>query len=253
MARAAGCKPMMSTSRVYRLALFMAAVGAGALVAAAATFGLRDDGGQQAAQLAARAPSTPECVSNDAHLVAARGQVAVYRTAAGDVRVCNAQRNDITLVTDGPGLAIFAPPVLQIRGNLVAYVRVINDGPDLQSVDIQLLDLDDRNPDTMIRSTKAGTTGFDKVASLRLSAHGSVAWIACYSHQFPPQLTNGEGKQCYRAGRRTLVIKAHRVGNERQLDERIVDSGTTITPTSLRLNGRTLTWRKAGRRQTSRL
>ena len=193
------------------------------------------------------------CSPRGARVLASRGQVAVYRTGKGRIRACNAQRNDVTLANEDlktlrfSGEAIARAPVLRIRGNFIAYVYVLIDG-DLESVTVQLLNLADPTPRPQV--TEAGFKGFEKVASLRLTIDGTIAWIACWA---PPQLINGKGKACYRTGRRALVIKARPVGHAIRLREEILDRGQTITPSSLRLRGRTLTWRKAGRRQTAQL
>lgn len=233
------------------LSVLAAALAAAAIAATTGVFG---GPGSSRASLAhegiARSTSQAGCVPRAGKIVLARGQVAVYRNPAGDTRICNAQRNDITIATTGE--KIFSPPVLQIRGNLVAFATYLDDAEmDMESVEIRLIDLDDHNQDTVLRRVEAG--GIIKIASLRLTADGTVAWIDCTSDRYPPQLRNGRGTQCYRSGRLALVYKAARVGSDPILRATRLDRGRTITPSSLRLDGRTLSWRKAGRRRTDRL
>jgi len=223
-----------------------------AAAATAATIGAFDGSGSSKASLAhegiARSNSQAACVPRAGKIVLARGQVAVYRNPAGDTRICNAQRNDITIATAGDD--IFPPPVLRIRGNLVAFVTLLDDEPDMEGVLlVNVVDLADPNPDTLVSYTDAG--GYIKIASLRLTADGAIAWIACQSNRFPPQLRNGRGTECYRSGRSASVHKATRAGSN--LRTQLLDRGRRITPSSLRLDGRTLSWKEAGRRRTARL
>lgn len=184
----------------------------------------------------------PACVPAGARLLVARGEVGVYRRS-GRITACNEQRGGFVL-DDPPISRVFLPPVLKIRGNLIAYAEVTDD-TDIEAVDITLLDLADDAP---ARSVQAG--GYVKIASLRLTAGGTVAWIACQT-TFPPELRNGKGTKCYRTGRQAYVAKAVPTGDDLKFTE--LDRGRTITPSSLRLNGRTLSWKKEGRRRTARL
>ena len=188
------------------------------------------------------AAARPACVPADARLLAARGEAGVYRRS-GRITACNAQRGGFVL-DDPPTSRVFLPPVLKIRGNLIAYVEVTDD-TDVEAVDLTLLDLADDAP---ARSVQAG--GYVKIASLRLTAGGTVAWIACQT-TFPPELRNGKGTNCYRTGRHAYVAKAVPTGDDLRFTE--LDRDRTITPSSLRLKGRTLSWTKAGRRHTARL
>jgi len=226
--------------------LTVALAAAGAVATAGVFHGSDTSNTSLAREGVARSTAQASCVPRAGKIVLARGQVAVYRNRAGNIRICNAQRNDITIATAGE--EIFPPPVLQIRGDLVAFVTLI-DEPDIEVVFVNVVDLADPNPDTRVSYTDAG--GYIKIASLRLTAGGAVAWISCQSNRFPPQLRNGRGTECYRSGRPASVYKAIRVGDN--LGTRLLDRGRTITPSSLRLDGRTLSWTKAGRRRTARL
>ncbi|MEJ7787187.1 MAG: hypothetical protein WKF96_20490 [Solirubrobacteraceae bacterium] len=225
----------------------MAGLAVAATAAATAVFG--GSGSSKASDARegiARSSGEAGCVPRAGKIVLARGQVAVYRNPAGDTRICNGQRNDITIATAGDD--IFPPPVLRIRGNLVAFVSLL-DEPDMEALLVNIVDLADPNPETMVSYTDAG--GYIKIASLRLTADGAIAWIACQSSRFPPQLRNGRGTDCYRSGRSASLYKASRVGGD--LRTQLLDRGRRITPSSLRLDGRTLSWRNAGRRRTARL
>jgi len=243
----------MNASLLARMTLGILAVVALAAVVAAGTAGELSGSASPneivARQGIARSATRPTCVPDDARIVLARGQVAVYRHA-GDIRICNQERDDVTIATIGE--KIFSPPVLQIRGNLVAFATYLDDVEmDMESVEIRLIDLDDKNQDTILRRVEAGE--IIKIASLRLTADGTVAWIDCTSDRYPPQLRNGKGAECYRSGRLALVYKAARAGNDPFLRATRLDQGRTIIPSSLRLNGRTLSWKKGSRRRTAHL
>jgi hypothetical protein len=191
-----------------------------------------------------RVADRPSCVPASGRTVLVGGHVTVYRVGKVELRVCNQAGVD-ELVSNGAS-DVFLPPVLRIRGDRVVYAQATAE-LDRESVDIVVLDLTDRR----VRSVYAG--GYTKIVSLRLAADGSVAWIDCPSSHFPPQLRNGRGTECYKAGRLASVAKATPVDTPSGFRLSVLDKGHAITPSSLRLSGRVLSWKNAGRRRSARL
>jgi hypothetical protein len=90
-----------------------------------------------------------------------------------------------------------------------------------------------RAPTGVIRTPRKGFTGVGSATALVVGADGSVAWIVDNFEQSKPGLNYYEVRAIDRRGNRLL------------------DSGTTIERSSLKLRGRTLSWLQAGRRRTA--
>lgn len=76
-----------------------------------------------------------------------------------------------------------------------------------------------------------------------------MAWIACTEND-PQVFSASRQPGCVRPGRGRKWVMRKRVGASRA---EILDTGSQIDPSSLRLSGSRLVWKEAGRRKSRRL
>ena len=172
----------------------------------------------------------------------------VYRQPRTAARfACAYSRGEVKPI-DSPTELVYGypPPALDLDGT-VAVTAADYCPPDGEcSTGIDALDLA-RPPETeMLRVIDASPPPrfrAVKVGSLRVRNMGdtaALAWIAC------PERGNSEGTprpNCVRPGDKDYVL----VLGSRDRRPRIVDSGRTIDPSSLRRAGDRVTWRKGER------
>lgn len=115
-----------------------------------------------------------------------------------------------------------------VAGDLAAYA-VTRFGVDTVMADVVVRRLTDG---ALLRdrsaTSRVGPESFQSVGSVVLKADGAVAWI---------------GSQTSIIGRGRGIIQVHAASGS---SDAVLDSGAGIDPSSLRVNGSTLTWRHGG-------
>lgn len=208
-----------------------------------------------AVHLAATASGqSPDCEGGGRSL-ARSSRVSVVQTPSGATFACTAHQK--VLLSTGDLELIFSASALAIRGTRVAYgYGVYEDPNDLGGTEVRIVDLSEPAPADTVRRLPAGPENLVKVVSIRLAAHGGVAWTACRSSTIPPQRTNGRGTRCHRRGTPAWLYAAEAPASEvasQTARPRLLDQGRSLTPSSLKLSGRTVVWRSSGQRRTAKL
>jgi hypothetical protein len=228
-------------SRLAAGALAAGALAAGALAAGALAGGALGAAGTRAS--AARAAGRPPCPPPGAHVLARDRLLRVYSTGTGlgaGVVACRLRTGTRMTLLPGPGQR---PPGLQrgvggfeLAGGLVGY-RETQFGIDSGTTRLLIADVGRRR---VLRSiaggsyVDAGLILSERVDVFVLTAAGAVAWVT--TRREHGQLTG------------VTVSAAPPRGSAA-----VLDRGTAIDPTSLRLSGATLSWRDGGATRTARM
>jgi hypothetical protein len=122
-----------------------------------------------------------------------------------------------------------------VAGDLAAFGRE-ECGVDTGSAEVVVKRLTDGKRLLIAAATTSpGVESFQSVASVVLKRDGAVAWI-------------GTGSSIVRHAHKVEVYKADSHGSVR-----LLDSGLSVAPSSLRLHGSTLSWKHGGSTRTASL
>lgn len=212
--------------------------------------------GDDAASSGDRVPRT--CGAAGTETLAQNRQARVYlertrntpreRNNAATFACLRGQRRGLQLDSPRAQVYAFRPPALVLRGSVLAYgLQRTPEGaePGGPTAWVVVRDLNDANS---IRTIRADVDReMVKIGSVRLGRRGGVAWINCPE---PDPLGDGFFEPtCARPGHRDRVYKVDS-GTSRR---RLLDSGRTIHPGSLRIKGDRISWTKSGRRRAAHL
>ena len=208
--------------------------------------------------------ATRPCPSPKVKVLAKGREAALYRRGdEGDFvyYMCRRDtgRRSILGVQVPNGDYWFPPPAIAVAGPYAAYAQDVYDvdtGEDTRGTGILLVDTRARGDAfRLVVRGKAPATArrqYVKVGSLALRRTGAIAWVEC---PVIGRLRVGDPRpNCVRAG-----LSVNRVykrdSNTPQGDATtdLLDEGTEIDPTSLRLRGATVSWTHDGKRRTAPL
>lgn len=205
-------------------------------------------------QLAAgSASSAGRCSEAHSHTILRNSQLRVYTVPPGrgprhfDVIACHTPTGKyLPLGSASGGQFPFLPPALAIRGSLVGYAL---EECDVEECDTVLFVRDIAHASSaqdLVNSGQGGPRGMRlvKVGSLRITAGGTLAWIACPEHH-RSTVSGSQRPNCIRAGDSDLVLSESVDDRE----PRVLDRGRRISPRSLRLSGSRLCWKRSGHRR----
>lgn len=216
--------------------------------------------------LALSVPSTGEaetrlatCGPADAKTIIANDRIRVYKEATrrkdeadGDVIACLAS-TDVRRVLESQldTTYTFRPPALHLRGALIGKATDFCDQETGCETLVTVLDLSKTFTDdpVAINGSVGEPKRLVKVGSLRFRPNGSIAWIAC-SENDPQVFSASRQPNCVRPGRGRKWVMRKSVGSSKA---EVLDTGRQIDPSSLRLSGSRLTWKKDGRRRVRQL
>lgn len=198
------------------------------------------------------------CGPADAKTIIANDRIRVYQVttprddADDDVVACLAgTRVRSTMESPGDTYYVFRPPALQLRGTLIGSAIDFCDMETGCKTSIAVEDLARTDREQLLNSHSGGPRGqrLIKVGSLRFRPSGSVAWIACTEND-PQVFSASRQPNCVRPGRGRKWVMRKRIGSSKA---DVLDSGHQIDPSSLRLAGSRLTWKKDGDRRVRQL
>ncbi len=197
------------------------------------------------------------CGPADAKTIVANDRVRIYKVitprdeSKDDVVAC-LEDSDVRRTLESPGdtFYVFRPPALQLRGTLVGSAIDFCPPEEDCLTSIQVRDLSrPSEPSALLNGSRGTPRRLFKVGSLRFRPNGSLAWIAC-SENDAQVFSASRQPNCVRPGRgRTWVVRKS-VGMSKA---EVLDTGRRIDPSSLRLSGSRLTWKKDGRRRVRQL
>lgn len=238
---------MRSVALPRRLAGLTLLAGSGAAALAALTLTSTGEAGARYAT----------CGPADAKTIVANDRIRVYKVvtpgdnAEDDVVAC-LQDSDIrrTLASPGDTYYVFRPPALQLRGTLIGSAIDFCPPEEDCLTSIQVEDLSrPSDPSALLNGSRGAPRRLFKVGSLRFRPSGSIAWIACTEND-TQVFSASRQPNCVRPGRGRKWVMRDGGGSTKA---EVLDTGRQIDPSSLRLAGSRLTWRKDGRRRIGRL
>jgi hypothetical protein len=164
--------------------------------------------------------------------------------------------SQVLLASDAEPAAIFPVPAISLIGPYVGYtVDTDTDttGPGGRMTYVEVDDLSPQEPGREQAGlvVSAGRRDVARVGSLKVSSHGSVAWIACPAPADGPLASDPNGA-CARPGTYARVFKAV-LDDEGVAHVKELDRGRRIDPRSLRRVHMGVAWRHAGKRRVAKL
>lgn len=190
--------------------------------------------GAVALQTGAGANPRVPCGPAAAHTLASSSQARVYsaRRAAFGCAAGAGKAFRLGVTSTCIGADLVGPVV--VAGELAAYASK-RCGVDTGFTQVLVRNLrSGKRLSASVAVASPGPESFASVDSLVARSDGAAAWIA----------------EASSLGTRQKNVELHRVDAHGQS---LLDSGTTISPRSLRLHGRTLTWLHAGQTRSSTL
>lgn len=197
------------------------------------------------------------CGPNNAKTIVANDRIRVYKEAAprgedGDIEAC-LEGTQVRRVLESQldTTYTFRPPAMQLRGSMIGLATDFCDQETGCETYVNVLDLSKTFTEkpTSINGSQGEPRRLVKVGSLRFRPNGSMAWIACTEND-PQVFSASRQPNCVRPGRGRKWVMRKRVGSSKA---EVLDSGRQIDPSSLRLAGSRLTWKKDGRRRVRQL
>lgn len=179
-------------------------------------------------------------------VLARSAEAVLYRTADDDLAACVRSTGKRDRIGTHPirGLT-------KLRGTVATWAELacVSEGCDETGILIYARDVAKPSGFDSYNIGGGVLPGLAKVGSIRANRQLDLAWIECPSHDkggWPDPKPD-----CVRAGGGRNVV-AKRIKGSGTSNVRL-DAGPGIDPSSLRLRGSTLTWRKNGRRRTAAL
>jgi len=197
------------------------------------------------------------CGPTDAKTIVANDRIRVYKVVTprdnpkDDVVAC-LQYSDVRDTLESPGATyyVFRPPALQLRGTLVGSAIDFCPPEEDCLTSIQVEDLSrPSDPSALLNGSRGAPRRLFRVGSLLFRPNGSVAWIACTEND-TQVFSASRQPNCVRPGRGRKWVMRKRVGSNKA---DVLDTGRQIDPSSLRLAGSRLTWKKDGHRRARQL
>jgi hypothetical protein len=204
---------------------------------------------------ATNAPATerePVCGPRDTFTLLQRGMIRVYKRQRGHETktvACDAAHEARFVLDYPPFLHAFAPPAMDIRGEVLGFA--LNDhedpfdqapGTEVHVRDFSTLRSPTDRPEGSFRY--ADRYGRSVVGSVRVTRNRQVAWIACNEQDEFALM-----RYCKRPGPLAWVYRSTNTGSGRKL----LDRGREIDPSSLRIAGTRLSWIHSGKRRYAEL
>lgn len=181
-------------------------------------------------------------------------EIRVYQSA-GDTKACF-RLSDRSITIDQArrsGRTAYPPPAIALAGPLLLYVSVGDEIGDLDCDDsvydcwpdtyLQLVDMRLRRASERVVAdflVADERRAFAKVGSVALARDGTLAWITCPG---TPETDGDLEPTCRRPGAPDTVYRLKPGGPVYE----VLDEGTRIDPSSLRLRGDRFTWSSDGR------
>jgi hypothetical protein len=183
--------------------------------------------GSSAANSAGSTAAATRCGPPSAKTLAASGRVRVYALHQIVYGCSVARSRSFRLGHAARALAESRVGPVAVAGDLAAY-GLQSFGVDTVSASVAVRRLTDGTVVKQLRATRAvGAEAFESIGSVAVLANGAVAWI---------------GSEHSIVGHRS-AIEVHAAGAG---GDHVLDSGSAIDPTSLRLHGSRLSWVDAG-------
>lgn len=205
---------------------------------------------------AAAGATTQASACGETGRIVAKGAAAtVIQTTKRATYACTGDKT--VELTTGDLERVFTGSAIAVRGTRVAYGYTNYEDPDdIGVTEIRIVDLADPKPEDAMRRLDAGPDTFVKVVAVRLARDGAVAWTSCFSSTIPPEKDNGPGKRCHRRGMQAWLYAASARSSDTAngtAEPKLLQHGRSLTPSSLRLSGRTVVWNNANKRRTAQL
>jgi hypothetical protein len=164
--------------------------------------------------------------------------------------------SQVLLASDAEPAAIFPLPAISLIGPYVGYAvdtDTDTSGPGGRMTYVEVDDLRPQEPghEQAGLVVTAGRRDVARVGSLKVSSHGSVAWIACPAPPDGPLASDPNGA-CTKPGVYARVFKAV-LDAEGEAHVKELDKGRRIDPNSLRRVHMGVAWRHNGKRRAAKL
>jgi hypothetical protein len=201
-------------------------------------------------QPGARGDTAPGCRLADTRIDAQSPDIRALRVIrgddAGDLVACSRQTGQLVYL----GLGAYAPPALAVAGEFIV-AGWDQCGPDNCETSVDVYRPLAGNAEGPLHQVYAprfrrNARGRSIIGSVVALPNAGAAWIACqrFGEDF-----DSTTRHCTQPGRQAEVIAVSGFRGRR----RLLDRGNHIDPSSLRLHGRTVSWRNNGARRTARM
>jgi hypothetical protein len=203
-----------------------------------------------APQHGTRADTAPGCVLADTQTDAESLQIRALRVIHGDdvddLVACSQQTGELAYL----GIGAYEPPALAVAGQFIVAGWDQCDPDNCEtSVDVYRPFIGDAGGPlhhVYAPRLRRYARGRSIVGSVVARPDGGAAWIAC--QRFGEDY-DSTPRHCTHPGRQDEVIAVSTFRGRR----RLLDRGDHIDPSSLRLHGRTVSWRDGGRKRAAQL
>jgi hypothetical protein len=214
--------------------------------------------------LGSAAPSKPACEPDESITIAETPAARVYqlerqrsgRSTLYTYGCLRAFGNPVLLASDAEPAALFPPPAISLIGPYVGYAVDTDTDTSSAGGRMTYVEVDDLRPQEPGKEraglvVAAGPRDVARVGSLKVSRHGSVAWIQCPAPSNGPLASDPSGA-CTRPGAYDRVYRAtlRRSGVVRLTE---LDKGRAIDPDSMKRVRSGVAWRHAGKMRVAKM